>query len=426
MKTAGQPLLVRHGKGAHLELEDGRKIVDCISSWWVNLHGHGNADIAKAIYDQALELEHVIFAGFTHSPAIELATSLIQVLDNQFTRVFFSDNGSTSVEVALKMAYQYWKNCGQQQRKRFIGFDGGYHGDTIGAMSLGGSSEFWTPFAELLFPIDVVPYPQTWESDTNREMKETESLSSLRQLFESNRDQYAAVIIEPLVQGAAGMRMCSTQFLASLKTLCKEFNVLLIFDEVMTGFGRTGDWFACKKANVYPDIVCLSKGITGGFMPLSVTVCTEKVYQAFYDDKLERALFHSHSYTGNPLACAAANASMKLTREAEPTFRAMEQSHRRLNKKWLDDTKFHQQRFCGTIAAFDVKVDSEVSYFDELGPRLRREFINAGLLLRPLGSTIYLMPPYCIGETLLEDVYKQMSEVLETALQLDKSFSASR
>lgn len=413
MKTAGTPLPVRKAYGSFIELEDGRKIIDCISSWWVTLHGHGNEKIAKAIHDQALELEHVIFAGFTHEPAIKLAQSLLSKLPQNLTRVFFSDNGSTSVEVALKMAFQYWRNIGESGRTKFIGFAGGYHGDTLGAMSAGGSSAFWSQFNELMFDIDTVEYPAIHDNDLEQEEKELSSLTALEQLLANNPNQYAAVIIEPLVQGAAGMRMCSGAFLTKVAAVVKRYGCLLILDEVMTGFGRTGDWFACRKAHVEPDIVCLSKGITGGFLPLAVTICSDLIYQAFYANELEKALFHSHSYTGNPVACAAANASMSLLEEAEPIFKNMERKHRDLADRYLRDVPgANRFRFCGTISAFDIELEGGPSYFNQKAAHLRKAFIESGLLLRPLGSTIYLMPPLSTDDNLLAEIYSRVRVVL--------------
>jgi adenosylmethionine-8-amino-7-oxononanoate aminotransferase len=413
MKTSGPPLPVRRAEGAFLELEDGRRIVDCISSWWVTLHGHGNREIADAIYEQAQRLEHVIFAGFTHEPAQELSTLLLKHLPNNFNRVFFSDNGSTSVEVALKMSVQYWCNIGQPQRKRFIGFDGGYHGDTVGAMSAGGSSAFWTHFRSLMFDIETVPFPATHDADELRTHHETESIQALEQLLAEHPGEYAAVIIEPLVQGAAGMRMCSESYLQRLQEVVQKTDTLLIYDEVMTGFGRTGDWFACTKSKTQPDIICLSKGITGGFLPLSVTICTDRIYDAFYADELEKAFFHSHSYTGNPIACAAGVASMKLLEKTENVFKSWEERNRRLWSSYLEPLESTTRpRFCGTIFAFDLDLPGDPGYFNERAPQLRAEFLKRGLLLRPLGHTIYMMPPYCTDNETLESAVSTIRDVV--------------
>jgi adenosylmethionine---8-amino-7-oxononanoate aminotransferase len=411
MKTAPEPLDVARAQGAWLELRDGRRILDCVSSWWVTIHGHAEPIIASAIYEQAQKLEQVIFAGFTHEPAEQLAASILSVAPSKLKRVFFSDNGSTSVEVALKMAFQYWRNLGRPEKSRFIGFQNGYHGDTVGAMSMGGTSEFWHFFKPLLFGIDCVPFPATSDGDKEIELKERQSLKAMAELLAENPGSYAAIIIEPLVQGAAGMRMCSARFLQEMIDLAHHHEVLVIYDEVMTGFGRTGDWFASTKSKTAPDILCLSKGLTGGFLPLALTLSTEEIYQAFYADAFEKALFHSHSYTGNPIACAAANASFSLLMQNQNLFRTMEQVHKRLIDRWIaQHPKLHQARVSGTIAAFDLITNSS-SYFNTIGQALKKAFIDRNLLIRPLGPTIYLLPPYCITSEELELAYRTISEV---------------
>lgn len=411
MKTAPQPLKVRKGKGIWLELEDGRRIVDCISSWWVTIHGHSHPVLANALFQQAQELEHVIFAGFTHEPAEQLARKLLAHLPKSLTRVFFSDNGSTAVEVALKMAYQYWYNQGEK-RTKFIGFEGGYHGDTLGAMSVGGSSPWWQTFKNLMFSTDVVPFPATFDEDSDVETREEETLEKLAYLLEQNCDRYAGIFIEPLVQGAAGMRVCRPQFLCSLQRLARSFNVLLIYDEVMTGFGRTGELFASLKSNTSPDLLCLSKGLSGGCLPLAVTVATEKIYQAFYSDDINRAFFHSHSYTGNPLACATGIASLELLEENPGAYRGMEHQHRRCIEQYLaEHPKLERIRCCGTIAAMEVKTERE-SFLNATNSVLRSRFLAEGFLLRPLGNTIYLMPPYCISNSELESIYQAICRIL--------------
>lgn len=415
MKNAEPALKVRSGSGVFLELEDGRKIVDCISSWWVNLHGHSHPAIAEAVYKQAQTLEHVIFAGFTHEPAEQVAAGVSSLLPEPLKHVFFSDNGSTSVEIALKTAYQYWLNTTGTPRHRFIGFEGGYHGDTIGAMSIGGSAPFWKPFASLMFAIDVAPYPQTWETDQDSEEKEKTSLAELSRLLESHPGEYAAICIEPLVQGAGGMRMCRPQFLQNLAALAVAHNTLLIYDEVMTGFGRTGDYFAALKSDTTPDIICVSKGITGGFMPLALTVSNQRVFDAFLSDDHSKTFFHGHSYTANPLACAAAVASLALLKADQTLFKEMEAQHRLLFSKHLSGHPLlKQERFCGTIFAAEVVSPDQSGYFSELGPQLRRAFLEQDILVRPLGNTIYLMPPYCIDSDTLTSVYMKIRTVLDS------------
>lgn len=412
MQTAAPPLKVVRGYGEILELENGKRLVDLISSWWVNIHGHAHPDIAKAIYDQALQLEHVIFAGFTHEPAEKLAVAVLSYLPANSGRVFFSDNGSTAVEAALKIACQFWWNQGQN-RTKFITFNRGYYGDTIGAMSLGAVSEWWSPFRSLMFSVDTVSFPATFQNDPDVEEKEHQSIREIVTLFKQNPHHYAAIFIEPLVQGVGGMHMCRPQFLETLEKAAHEHDVLLIYDEVMTGFGRTGDWFACLKAKTNPDIVCLSKGLSGGFLPLALTITTDRVYQAFLSNDHQKAFLHGHSYTANPLACAAALASFRLLEENSNLFKTMEQKHRRFIELWLDEhPRVKQMRICGTIAAF--KVDSQESdYFHQLGPWLKEKFIEKGVLIRPLGNTIYLMPPYCISDENLELGYRAIREVLD-------------
>jgi adenosylmethionine-8-amino-7-oxononanoate aminotransferase len=294
MKTAEPPYFVKRGEGVYLELEDGSRVVDCISSWWVNIHGHAHPVIARAIYEQALTLEQVIFAGFTHAPAEQLAKRLLEHLPAELTSIFYSDNGSTAVEVALKMSYQYWRNRGEVTRRRFIGFEGGYHGDTLGAMSLGRGATFWRTFQDIMCQVDVIPFPGTCDGDDQVCAKEERSLKTLRELLTADPTGYAAICIEPLVQGAGGMKVCRPEFLQALVRTAREFGVLVIFDEVMTGFGRTGDWFASKKSATCPDIICISKGITGGFLPLAVTACKKPIFEAFLSDDPAKAFFQGH------------------------------------------------------------------------------------------------------------------------------------
>lgn len=411
-KTAPAPLKVKSAQGIWLELEDGRRLIDCISSWWVNLHGHAHPRIAAAIAEQATRLEQVIFAGFTHDPAEQVAEQLVKKLPANLNRVFYSDNGSTAVEVALKMAYQYWSNQGQK-RGTFIAFEGAYHGDTFGTMAVGARSLFTQVFADLLFEVEFVPFPATHWGDEQVAEREAQVLAAVQRRLESQPERYAGVIIEPLVQGAGGMRMCRTAFLRQLAALIEQYQSLLIFDEVMTGFGRTGDWFACLKAQVQPDIVCLSKGITGGFLPLSVTVCTEAIYEAFYSDDPTKTLYHGHSYTANPLGCAAALTSWQLMVENESAFMTMETQHQRHLQALQNHPKVQRLRATGTIAAMDVVTSDQPGYLNQVGPQIRQQAIQQGLLLRPLGQVLYLMPPYCITEAELADVYAKIRRILD-------------
>jgi adenosylmethionine---8-amino-7-oxononanoate aminotransferase len=415
-KTAPEPIEVKSAQGLWLELADGRKIADCISSWWVNLHGHAHPQIVAAIAQQAAQLEHVIFAGFTHEPAQALASQLVARLPQNLTRVFYSDNGSTAVEIALKMAYQYWVNQGKP-RDRFMSFEGAYHGDMFGTMAVGNRSLFSQVFQDLLFEVDFCPYPDTYDGDLAVIAKEATCLAIIRQQLIDHPNCYAGIIIEPLVQGVAGMRICRPEFLQQLRELTLEFNTLLIFDEVMTGFGRTGADFACNRAKVSPDLICLSKGITGGFLPLAVTVATEKIYESFYSDDPLKTLYHGHSYTANPLGCAAALASLQLLTINEPVFTQMERWHRQhlpeLANKYPQLTKL---RVMGTIAAIDITNRDRPGYLNQVGMEIRHHAIECGVLLRPLGNVLYLMPPYCITPAELGWVYQQLDRILAKVL----------
>lgn len=411
-QTAPLPVEISSAKGAWLQAQDGRRFLDLVSSWWVNLHGHAHPVIAEAIAKQAHTLEQVMFAGFTHQPAAQLAYELVQRLPAGLSRVFYSDNGSTAIEVALKIALQYWRNQGQN-RKRFAVFDGSYHGDTVGAMSVGQGSQFFTHYQALLFDVDILPYPLTWEGDPHVEQKEAVALQAFDAYLQRYPNEVAGVLIEPLVQGASGMRMCRPQFLQGLAKRVKEAKVLLLFDEVMTGFGRTGQWFASHTAQVTPDLICLSKGITAGFLPLSVTVCSEPVYEAFLGETFDRAFVHGHSFTANPLGCAAALASLKVF-EQESTLAKLPQIeswHREYLAPLMTHPKVEQVRICGTIAAFNVKA-SESTYGSSLGERLKGVFMEQGVLMRPLGNTVYLLPPYCITKDELALGYQAIDKAL--------------
>lgn len=412
MKTSPEPLKVLSGKGIWLELEDGRQIMDLISSWWVNIHGHSRPEIAKAIYDQAQTLEHVIFAGFTHDPAEQIAARLIPHLPESVNRVFFSDNGSTAVEVALKMAWQYWRNRDEAGRNKFIAFEGSYHGDTVGAMSAGSRSIFSRVFDELMFDVDYVSFPATFNGDDKVGKKEGESLAEIARLLDQNPERYAGVIIEPLVQGAGGMRMCRPEFLQKLSKLVRETGTLLIYDEVMTGFGRTGDWFASVKSRTRPDLMCLSKGLTGGFMPLSVTACSNEIYEAFLSDDPVKTLYHGHSYTANPLGCAAALASLSLLENNPGVFQDMQAHHQTFAAVLAGNHVVNRVRVCGTIIAMDIATGEEEGYLNRVSEYIKKQGLEKKMLLRPLGDTLYLMPPYCITIEELQTAYDGILEIL--------------
>lgn len=408
------------GEGAYLVDEQGKRYLDLISSWWVNTCGHGHPLIAQAIYHQALQLEQVIFAGFTHLPAIQLAEKLLALLPKGFSKVFYSDNGSTAVEVAIKMAYQYWHNRGEKQRQRFLAFNGGYHGDTVGAMSLGQSSRFFEPFVNLLFKVDVAPFPATWEGDDDILQKEQKTLAWLDEYFKEHHHELAAIIIEPLIQGAGGMQVCRPVFLKDLECLARRYQLLIIYDEIMTGFGRSGALFACLKAGTQPDIICLAKGLTGGFLPLAVTVCKEHIYQAFLSQDSSFALTHGHSYTANPLGCAAALASLEilLSQEIQQQWRLIEESHQHFMTTLGALPIIEKVRHCGTLLAFNI-IES-TAYGSSKSHHWREQFFKRGLLLRPLGSVIYLLPPYCITLSDLNRAYNDIIEVIKNTIIKEK------
>lgn len=412
LKGAHEPLHVVSGRGAELTLENGEVVIDAISSWWVNIHGHAHPVISKAIYDQALKIEHVIFAGFTHEPAKMLAQNLTSILPSALNRVFFSDNGSTAVEVALKIAVQYFYNQNETKTK-FIAFEGAYHGDTFGAMAAASRSIFSEPFDRMLFETHFVRYPETWNGDETIEKRENEILDEIDDILNNQKECIAGVIIEPLIQGAGGMRMCRPLFLQKLEQLCRLHHVLLIFDEVMTGFGRTGAYFACLKAEVSPDIICLSKGLTGGFLPLAVTVTTEKIQNTFKGQDSKYTFWHGHSYTANPLGCAAANASFDLL-TSHKGFEKLERMQSKYETFFEGIQGIEKVRRCGTILAFDLKTETGTGYFNAIASTLKELFPKKGILLRPLGNVIYIMPPYCITEVQLEKVYETIKEILTT------------
>lgn len=414
-KTAPDSVLIRSGKGAVVYGADGKEYLDLVSSWWVNLHGHAHPYIADAIAEQAHKLEQVIFAGLTHEPAVRLAQRLTSLLPGDLNRVFYSDNGSTAVEVALKLALQYWRNLGRPERRRYLAFEGGYHGDTVGAMSVGASSGFFAPFKDLLFEVDVLPFPETWEGDAAVAEKEARCLSALDAYLDRRGDETAAVIIEPLVQGAGGMRMCRAEFLQALVQKLRAASVLVIFDEVMTGFGRTGDLFACLSAGVTPDLICLSKGLTAGFLPLAATVCRDPIYEAFLDTGFDKAFAHGHSFTANPLGCAAGLASLDLLMKEETRARiaAIEARHRKHMARLAHHPKVTRPRVTGTIAALNVGVEDS-GYAAAIGPRLKAFFLENGMLLRPLGEVIYFLPPYCISDSQLDRSYDTLERALTT------------
>jgi adenosylmethionine-8-amino-7-oxononanoate aminotransferase len=400
----GEPIpLVTHAEGAILHTADGRRVIDAISSWWVTTHGHRHPRIMAAIAEQAGQLDQIIFAGWTHEPAETLANGLIEMMPAPLSRVFFSDSGSTSVEVALKMALGYWANRGEP-RHRILTLEHSYHGDTIGAMSVGARGVFNRQYAPLLFDVGLIPFPAP-----DREQVALDALEA------ACRERPAALIVEPLILGAGGMLIYPAATLAEMRRICSNHSVLFIADEVMTGWGRTGTLLACEEAGVVPDILCLSKGLTGGSVPLAVTLATEAIYDAHYSTDRSRMFFHSSSYTANPIACAAANANLAIWREEPVLSRIAALAERQaLHLAALADHRgVRNARQLGTITAVEVG-SGEGDYLSELGPRLLRHFGANNILLRPLGNTIYVMPPYCIDETDLATIYREIMNAIES------------
>ncbi|MGE8106227.1 adenosylmethionine--8-amino-7-oxononanoate transaminase [Allorhizobium sp. NPDC080224] len=389
--------------GAYLIDEDGRSILDAISSWWVVTHRHRHPAITNAIQLAAERFDQVIFAEYTHDPAEELARGLIDLTPPGLAHVFYSDSGSTSVEVALKMALGFFHNNGAP-RSRVVVMQHGYHGDTIGTMSAGERGVFNAAYAPLLFDVDTIPFPEPGH--------EQETLDALEQFCRSG--DVAALVIEPLVLGAGGMKIYPAQLLVEFQRITRRFGTLFVADEVMTAWGRTGTLLACDQCDLSPDILCLSKGITGGALPLAVTLCTAEIFDAHLSEERRRTFFHSSSYTANPIACAAAVANLDVWR-AEPVeerVRAVAAMHRDRLVRLQSNPRFRNVRQQGTIAALDLAGSSD-GYLSEVGPRLRAFFRQRGILIRPLGNVIYLMPPYCVTEEDLDLAYDAIEEAAD-------------
>jgi adenosylmethionine-8-amino-7-oxononanoate aminotransferase len=378
---------------------DGKKYIDAISSWWVSIHGHAHPYLAQKIYEQALKLEQVIFAGFTHEPAIQLAERLLGHLPANFQKVFYSDNGSTAVEVGVKMALQYFHNKGQTQKRKIIAFEDAYHGDTFGAMSLGAPSAFNAPFQDMLFEVEFLPSPCNPEA----------CIAAMREKMK-DADTYAAFIFEPLIQGAGGMKMYAPETLDSLISLAHANKLLCIADEIMTGFGRTGKWFAMDYLTHKPDIACFSKGLTGGMMAMGITTCSNELFDTFLSDDRKKMLFHSHSFTANPMACAVSLASLDLMEKPE-TWENIARIQAR-HEAWIEKIRPHSiiqnLRVQGTILAFELEDGQENGYMHSIRDDAYQYFIKKGILMRPLGNTIYILAPYCISNDELEIIYSEI------------------
>jgi adenosylmethionine-8-amino-7-oxononanoate aminotransferase len=402
--------LVERAEGAALYLADERRIVDAISSWWVTTHGHAHPHIAAAIAIQAAQLDQLIFAGWTHEPAETLARDLIALMPQSqsqapLAHVFFSDSGSTSVEVALKMALGFWANRGEPRHSILV-MEHSYHGDTIGAMSVGARGVFNRAYEKLLFDVGRVPFPKA-----GCEQATLDALDAA-----CHAEPVAAFIVEPLVLGAGGMLMYSADILREMRAICERHGVLFIADEVMTGWGRTGTLLACEQAGVTPDILCLAKGLTGGSLPLAVTLATPAIFEAHWSNDPAKQFFHSSSYTANPIACAAANANLQIWRDEPVRKRIARLTARQaaLLGELAKLPRVANPRQCGTIIALDVVDTGGAGYLSQIGLRLRESFRAAPVLLRPLGNTVYVMPPYCIGEDDLAVVRDAIAEAIST------------
>jgi adenosylmethionine---8-amino-7-oxononanoate aminotransferase len=400
------PLPIVKGKGSLLIDENGKEYIDAISSWWVTLHGHAHPYIAEKLYQQALQLEQVIFAGFTHKPAVELAERLLQILPGKFSKIFYSDNGSTSTEVAIKMALQFWWNHDKrgktlneahQTKTKILAFNNSYHGDTFGAMSVSDRSVFTLAFHPLLFEVIFIDTPSA------------ENMAKIKSTIQTNAEDIAAFIYEPLVQGAGGIKMYDAGLLCEILDFVKLHNIICIADEVMTGFGRTGKIFASEYVNSKPDIICMSKGLTGGTMALGATACSEKIYAAFVDDDKLKTFFHGHSFTANPLACTAALASLDLLlkRECIEKIEWLAKKNKDFAKEIkakIHKLKVKNVRTLGTILAFEIAEGAD-EYLNNISTAITEKALAEGVYIRPLGNTVYIMPPYCITEDELEKVY---------------------
>ncbi|URZ03556.1 Adenosylmethionine-8-amino-7-oxononanoate aminotransferase [Clostridium felsineum] len=421
-----KPIIIDHGKGIYLYDKEGKEYIDIVSSWWCNLLGHCNPKINEYIKNQLDKLEHVIFANFSHEPAIELCEELIKVLPKGLTKFNFADNGSASVECALKMSFQYQYQTGNKKKTKFMCLSEGYHGETIGALSVGGMDLYAKIYKPMLMDAIHVQAPDCYRCSYGKDRKscEVECFEHLEKAFEKWGEETCAIIVEPLLQGSAGMKIYPASYLRKLRRLCDEYKVLLIADEIATGFGRTGKMFAFDHAKVSPDIMCVSKALTGGYMPMSITITTEKIYNAFYDDYNKgKAFMHSHTYSGNPLSCSAALAVQKILREENILDNAKikaEYLNSKLNNALLENPHIGEIRHIGLINAMELVTNKETK--EGYDPRLRigyeiyKRALNKGLILRPLGNVLYFNPPLNIKEDEIDKAVSICKEVIEDFL----------
>ena len=403
MKLRPNAIGIVRGQGALLFSEDGKSYIDAVSSWWVNLHGHSHPAIAEAIYEQANTLAHCMFAGLTHEPAVAYAEQLLPPLPSNMRKIFYSDNGSCATEIAIKMALQIFYNQGAP-RKTVVALHNSYHGDTFGAMAASGRGLFTAPFDDKLFNVQFI---------------DVSDVAGFEAILQSG--DVAALIVEPLVQGAAGMQIHSAEDLNALFKTAHQYGAYVIADEVMTGFGRTGTLFACEQLSESPDFICASKGITGGTLPLAITACTQAIFDACYSDDVTHAFYHGHYYTANPIACAAAIASLKLllTDECAQRRTAIAQAHAKFAQNLLNHPRIDNVRHLGTILAMTIKTVGGNHYLSGERDRIYHYFLSRGILLRPMGNVLYLIPPYCITDAQLDFIYQTILEFLQTDAAAD-------
>ena len=411
--TAWPPLPVMSAQGSYLHLRNGEKLLDAISSWWTNLHGHGHPVIAAAVAQQVMTLDHVLFAGCTHPPAVLCAESLLSAAPKNLKRVFFSDDGSTAVEVALKMAFQFHAQRGQAQRTQFVALTHGYHGDTVGAMALGDPNDFANPFGPLLFPVARVPAAVASGDALRCDISVQPQLDALHFALDQRSNRVAAVILEPMVQAAGGMILHPPAYLRGVAQLCRAYGVLLIADEVMTGFGRTGKMFACEHADLAPDLLCVAKGLTGGVMPLAATLASDEIYRAFLSDDASKAFLHGHSFTANPIACAAAIASFEIWRQGGifEKISALTQVYADILPRLAELPVVKDVRWIGSLGVVELH-DGEGYFSTTRSKEVAYQMRKRGYLLRPLGPVLYTLPPYCTTGEELTELYKNMGELL--------------
>ena len=421
-----KPTIIEKGDGIYVYDIDGNKYIDAVSSWWVNTLGHSVKKLNNALLTQAEKLEHILLADFTHKPAIELAEKLINIAGSPFTKVFYSDDGSTAVEVALKMAYQYWYQKGKPEKKFFVSMTESYHGDTLGSVSVGGIDIYKKIFNPLVFETLKVCAPYCYRCPKNCKQGQCniDCFEEVEKLFEARHNEIAAMIVEPLVQGAAGMRMYPAEYLKKLRTLCDKYDILLIDDEVAMAFGRTGKYFAFEHAGIKPDIFCVAKGITAGYIPLAATITTDKIYNAFYDDfSTLKTFYHGHSFTGNPLACAVAVENLNIMKEEKIIENLQHKIEYFKNRLKIFESLKHAGdiRHIGMIGAIEMVKDKTTkepyAFEDRMGHKVFLEAMKRGAILRPIGNVIYFMPPLIITEAQIDDLLKIAFDSIKTVTE---------